>query len=56
MLFSVFRLILIMISNGGFFVRFKNIALCLILVLSCCIGFVCAEGEDDCSVSPTEFV
>lgn len=36
--------------------RFKNIALCLILVLSCCIGVVCAEGEEDWTVSPTEVV
>ena len=52
----MFRLILITISNGGFLVRFKNIVLCLILVLSCCIGVVCAEGDEDWTVSPTEFV
>lgn len=36
--------------------RFKNIALCLVLVLSCCIGVVCAEGENDWTVSPPEYV
>ena len=36
--------------------RFKNIVLCLVLVLSCCVGLVFAEGEEDWTVSPTEYV
>jgi hypothetical protein len=37
-------------------VRFKNFALCLFVVLGCCIGVVCAEDVGDWSVSPTEYV